>query len=122
MASLSLTVTQLSRGLSDFLNQVQYQGQTLDIQRGKKVVARVLPAVVTDGFPISQLDASLANGLRLSASERQSVFDDGQQARRRAGRNVAPLLSTFTPSSPFSIAPCRRGAPTRACGPHSPKT
>ena len=56
MTVLSLTVTEFSRGLSDFLSQVQYQGQSLDIQRGKRVVARVLPAVSSSGFPIDKLD------------------------------------------------------------------
>ncbi len=32
MSTIALTVTEFSRGLSDFLNQVQYQGQTLDSQ------------------------------------------------------------------------------------------
>ncbi len=61
MSVIALTVTEFSRGLSNFLNQVQYQGQTLDIQRGKKLVARVLPAGTTDGFPIDRLDAKARN-------------------------------------------------------------
>jgi hypothetical protein len=88
MGPVALTVTQFSRGLSDFLNQVQYQGQTLDIQRGKKVVARVLPASAADGFPIDQLDTVLARGPQLSASERQTMAKDlgelrGNLAHRR---------------------------------------
>ena len=39
MSTISLTVTEFSRGSLDFLNQVQYQGKTLDIRRGKRVVA-----------------------------------------------------------------------------------
>jgi len=76
MGVVALTVTEFSRGLSDFLNQVQYQGQTLAIQRGKRVVARVLPAAATDGFPLDRLDAFLAKGAQLSASERQSMAED----------------------------------------------
>ena len=49
MAVVALTVTEFSRSLSDFLSQVQYQGQSLDIQRGKRVIARVLPAVTASG-------------------------------------------------------------------------
>lgn len=44
MVTVVLTVTEFSRGLSDFLNQAQHQGQSLAIQRGKRVVARALPA------------------------------------------------------------------------------
>ena len=81
MTVLSLTVTEFSRGLSDFLSQVQYQGQSLDIQRGKRVVARVLPAVSSSGFPIDKLDEFLAKGPQLSEAERQSMADDMQRQR-----------------------------------------
>jgi|GEM_PF-1296842 len=83
MSALVLTVTEFSRGLSDFLNQVQYQGQSLDIQRGKRVVARVLPAVASDGFALDRLDDFLARGPQLSASERQAMADDLGAVRSR---------------------------------------
>ena len=76
MSVIALTVTEFSRGLSNFLNQVQYQGQTLDIQRGKKLVARVLPAGTADGFPINRLDDMLTKGPQLSAAERQAMAED----------------------------------------------
>ncbi len=76
MVAVTLTVTEFSRGLSDFLNQVQYQGQSLDIQRGKRVVARVLPALASDGFSLDRLDDFLARGPQLGASERQAMPDD----------------------------------------------
>ena len=76
MDVVTFTVTEFSRGLSDFLNQVQYQGQSLDIQRGKRVVARVLPAVASDGFALDRLDDFLARGPQLSASERQDMAAD----------------------------------------------
>lgn len=76
MSVVALTVTEFARGLSNFLNQVQYQGQTLDIQRGKKVVARVLPAAAIEGFPIAQLDEWLSKGPQISAAERLALADD----------------------------------------------
>ena len=76
MKAVILTVTEFSRGLSDFLNQVQYQGQSLDIQRGKRVVARVLPAAPSEGFALDRLDDFLARGPQLSASERQAMAAD----------------------------------------------
>lgn len=81
MSVIALTVTEFARGLSNFLNQVQYQGKTLDIQRGKIIVARVLPAGTTDGFPIDRLDAMLAKGPQLSASERLAMAEDLGAAR-----------------------------------------
>lgn len=93
MSIIALTVTEFSRGLSNFLNQVQYQGQTLEIQRGKKRVARVLPAGLTDGFPISQLDTLLAKGPQLSRAERQSMASE--LAAVRAG--------LITPGDPWGL-------------------
>ena len=81
MGVVALTVTEFSRGLSDFLSQVQYQGQSLDIQRGKRVVARVLPAVASTGFPIDQLDDVLARGPQLKTSERQAMTEDIRNVR-----------------------------------------
>jgi hypothetical protein len=76
MSVIALTVTEFSRGLSNFLNQVQYQGQILDIQRGKRIVARVLPAGISEGYPIVQLDALLTKGPQLPATESLSMADD----------------------------------------------
>lgn len=81
MGVVALTVTEFSRGLSNFLSQVQYQGQSLDIQRGKRVVARVLPAMASTGFPIDQLDDVLAKGPQLKASERLAMSEDVRGVR-----------------------------------------
>lgn len=81
MSVVALTVTEFSRGLSNFLSQVQYQGQSLDIQRGKRVVARVLPAVASSGFPIDQLDDFLAKGPQLKATERLAMVEDVRSVR-----------------------------------------
>ncbi len=81
MGVVALTVTEFSRGLSNFLSQVQYQGQSLDIQRGKRVVARVLPAMARSGFPIDQLDDALAKGPQLKPSERLAMADDVRNVR-----------------------------------------
>lgn len=90
MGVIALTVTEFSRGLSNFLNQVQYQGQTLDIQRGKKLVARVLPAGTTDGFPIGKLDEMLAKGPQLSAAERQTMANDVAAVRANLASRSDP--------------------------------
>ena len=73
MAAISVTVTEFSRSLSEFLSQVQYQGQVLDIARGRRVIARVSPVVLADGFLVGQLDALFANGPRLGADQSDMV-------------------------------------------------
>jgi antitoxin (DNA-binding transcriptional repressor) of toxin-antitoxin stability system len=39
-----ITVTELSRGLSDFINRASYRGETFVIMRGGKAVAQITPA------------------------------------------------------------------------------
>ena len=92
MAVLALSVTEFSRRLSDFLSQVQYQGQSLEIQRGKRVIARVLPAAAPDGFPLDQLDALLARGPVLSSSEKQSMARDVRAVRSQLRNADDPWL------------------------------
>ncbi len=74
---ISVTATEFTRGISDYLSQVQYRGQVIDISRGKKVIARVIP---TDseprGLTAKQVDALLANLTPLSREERESFAAD----------------------------------------------
>lgn len=81
MGFTAVAVTEFSRNLSDFLNQVQYQGQSLDIQRGKRIETRVLPAAPSDGFALDQLDDFLAGGPQPSDSERQAMASDVSSVR-----------------------------------------
>ena len=93
MAAIEVNVTDFSRGLSDFLNQVQYKGQTLDIARGKRVIARLSPAVIIDGFPISQLDDLLNKGSPLSTVDRVSMANDVNRVRSQlSNRSLGRLM------------------------------
>ena len=93
MAVVALTVTEFSRSLSDFLSQVQYQGQSLDIQRGRRVIARVLPAAAANGFPLDRLDAFLADGPLLSATERLAMATDVASQRSKLIARSDPWAS-----------------------------
>ena len=86
MATLAVSVTEFARSLSDFLNQVQYRGQELDIERGKRVVARVAPVAVVDGFPLDRLDAMLAQGPQLAAADSASLADDARKVRAQLSK------------------------------------
>ena len=83
MHTLSVNVTDFSRGLSDYLNHVQYRGQVLDIERGKRVVARVSPVDFSDGFPLAQLDDFLARGPALTSKESLSMANDVRAVRAK---------------------------------------
>jgi antitoxin (DNA-binding transcriptional repressor) of toxin-antitoxin stability system len=81
MSTIPISVTDFARGLSDYLNQVQYLGQTLDIARGKKIVARIAPVAHQDGYPIEALGQFLANGPQLTPLERREFAKDVQAIR-----------------------------------------
>jgi antitoxin (DNA-binding transcriptional repressor) of toxin-antitoxin stability system len=74
---ISVTATEFTRGISDYLSQVQYRGQVIDISRGKKVIARVTP--IDDqpkGLTAGQVEALLASLPPLSREERESFAAD----------------------------------------------
>lgn len=96
MGVLAISVTEFSRSISDFLNHVQYRGQVLDIERGKRVVARVSPVAATDGFPIDRLDDLLAQGPQLDAADKGAMARDVRAARTHlasARRKADPWAS-----------------------------
>ena len=72
----TVTATELARGFSDFLNQVRYQGVTLDIKRGNETVARIQPAGPTVGYPIDQLDALVAGLPSLAEDDVDAFLQD----------------------------------------------
>jgi antitoxin (DNA-binding transcriptional repressor) of toxin-antitoxin stability system len=69
MPALAVNSTDFSRNLSEHLNQVQYRGQVLDISRGKKVIARVVPVAANEGLLVSEFDAWFATLPRLDKEE-----------------------------------------------------
>ena len=93
MTNITISATEFSRGLSDFLNQVQYQSQVLDIERGKRVIARVSPVSSVGGFPLNQLDALLANGPQLPAADVADMAGDLQAARTNLLQRPDPWAS-----------------------------
>lgn len=72
----TVTATELARGFSDFLNQVRYQGVTLDIRRGNETVARIQPAGPTVGYPIDQLDSLIAELPSLAEGDADAFLED----------------------------------------------
>ena len=94
MNALTVNATEFYSGLSEFLNLVQYKGQVLDIERGKRVVARVSPVPALsgiDGFPLAQLDELMAKGPQLAANDRTLMARDVQAVRA----NLKPRLDRW---------------------------
>ena len=80
---IAVTATEFTRGISDYLSQVQYRGQVFDISRGKKVVARISPSAAVAGFPITQLDDWLAQAPRLDAGDADDWLGELKAQRKR---------------------------------------
>lgn len=80
MTVRSITATQLARNFSDLLNQVRYQGVTLEVVRGNEVIARVSPPSAASGFPVAALDRLLASLPRLSDEESRDFLADMHEA------------------------------------------
>ena len=76
MPTKTVTATALARNFSEFLNQVRYQGVTLEVTRGTEVVACVSPPPTSRGFPIDQLDGLLDSLPRFSPEEADAFLDD----------------------------------------------
>ena len=79
MTTRSITATHLARNFSDLINQVRYKHLTLEVMRGKELIAYVSPAPLSVGYPISQLDRLLASLPRLSDEDTQHFLDDIHQ-------------------------------------------
>lgn len=89
---ISVTATEFTRGISDYLSQVQYRGQVIDISRGKKVIARVIPGDVRPGINARQAQQILNNLPELDAQEREAFAADLADIRRRF--NAMPARAT----------------------------
>lgn len=78
-----MNATDFSLGQSELLNQVQYKGMVLDIERGKRIVARVPPVGQPNGVPIAQLDDLLGKWTPLSAAGKLSIASDVRAVREQ---------------------------------------
>jgi hypothetical protein len=71
-----VTATAFARNFSDLLNQVRYQGITLDVKRGSEIVACVSPPETRSGYPIVELDNLLASLPRPPAEDASTFQHD----------------------------------------------
>ncbi len=80
MPHQTVTATALARNFSDFLNQVRYQGVTLDVKRGNEIIACVSPPEARSGCPMGELDRLLAGLPCLEKDEAELFRRDMEQA------------------------------------------
>ena len=71
MAKL-ITVTEVSRSLSDIVNRVYYMGESYDIKKGVNIVARLLPAKSKTSIRVEELNNFFEN---LSQLDQHDIED-----------------------------------------------
>jgi len=69
MRDKTISATEAARSFSEVLNQVQYRDISFSIERGKKVVARLVPPDLPAGLPLADLNRLFAALPRLGAAE-----------------------------------------------------
>ena len=76
-----ISVTEAARNFSDVVNKVFYRGESLELTRGGRVVARLVPAGERDAPTGRQLAREWASFPHLDQDEADAFADDIQRAR-----------------------------------------
>jgi antitoxin (DNA-binding transcriptional repressor) of toxin-antitoxin stability system len=76
MGAREVTATEFARNLSSLLNEVRYQGVSLEVRRGKEAVAHVVPPPSRPGFPIERLNHLMATLPRLDKADAEAFLED----------------------------------------------
>ena len=78
-----ITVTEMARNLSDVLSRVAYHGARFELARGRKVIARLLPAEAPSAVKVGDLHELFAGAPALG-DEASAFKRDLAEIRRRA--------------------------------------
>jgi hypothetical protein len=76
MSHRRVTATELARNLSSMLNEVRYRELTLEVWRGRDMVAQVVPPIQPAGVPIEQINALFAALPRLGEDDADTFLED----------------------------------------------
>jgi hypothetical protein len=90
MAARRVTATEFSRNLSTLLSEVRYRHASLEITRGKAVIARVLPPPEPVGFPIDRLNRLFASLPALDAEDAADSLNDLDNLDKTLGERLDP--------------------------------
>ncbi|MFM9885582.1 MAG: hypothetical protein ACKVQT_21355 [Burkholderiales bacterium] len=82
MGAREVTATEFARNLSSLLNEVRYQGISLEVRRGKEAVAHVIPPPSRPGYPIERLNQLIATLPRLDKADAEAFLEDLQNLDR----------------------------------------
>lgn len=85
MRDKTISATEAARSFSEVLNQVQYRDTSFSIERGKKIVARLVPAGLPEGLALADLNRLFA-GLPLLAPVEARQWRSEARTIRKAMR------------------------------------
>jgi hypothetical protein len=69
MRDKTISATEAARSFSEVLNQVQYRDMSFSIERGRKVVARLVPPALPAGLALAGLNRLFADLPHLGPEE-----------------------------------------------------
>lgn len=82
MRDKTISATNAARSFSEVLDQVQFRDMSFSIERGKKVVARLVPAALPEGIALADLNRLFAGLPRLGAAEARKWQAENKTARK----------------------------------------
>lgn len=86
MHANTLSVTEMVRGFSDYVNRVAYRGERFILLKGRKPMAELRP--IPAGALLGELEDALRSLPALSAAEAADFAQDIEDARARLPREV----------------------------------
>jgi antitoxin (DNA-binding transcriptional repressor) of toxin-antitoxin stability system len=89
----TVSVTEIARNFSEYLNRVAFRGERFILTRGSKEVAELRPR--RRGVPLREFAAGLAAGPHLTEEEAKDFLRDVEDARRRAA--TLPVRDPWEP-------------------------
>lgn len=81
MDATSLSVTEMVRGFSDYVNRVAYRGERFILLKGRRPVAELRP--IPSGRLLGELEAVLRSLPTLTPAEAEDYAADIEEARAR---------------------------------------
>ena len=82
MRDKTISATAAARSFSEVLNQVQYRDASFSIERGKKVIARLVPVTLPAGLPLADLNRLFAGLPHLGPTEARKWRAESKTAAR----------------------------------------
>ena len=81
MRDKTISATNAARSFSEVLDQVQFRDTSFSIERGKRVVARLVPAALPEGIALADLNRLFASLPRLSSDEARKWRAENKTAK-----------------------------------------